>query len=108
MLLVAVEALRAALAAVPHLRVADRDEPILRHAPADPHLPRDSLEVLVPNGGHGLEQWLQRSIDHVVEMPLDPSHQRCDLLLDDLRRTELLAPIAPIDVEPGLDAGREQ
>ena len=45
---------------------------------------------------------------HVVEMTVQPPLQRRDLPFDDLHRHRLLLGIAPVDVEPGLDARREQ
>ena len=81
---------------------------ILGDALADAHAVLALLQVLVTNRGDGLEKRPQRRLDDVVQMPLDPSHQRRHLLLDNLDRRRLLARVAPVDVEPSLDARREQ
>src|SRR5262249_13565794 len=46
--------------------------------------------------------------DNVIEVPVDPLLQRRDLLLDDLDGHRLLLGIAPVDVEPGFDAWRQE
>jgi hypothetical protein len=60
------------------------------------------LEVLIPDRRDGFE--VAAAGNTLVQMLLHPALQRRSLLLDDLDRRRFLARIAPVDVEPGLDA----
>src|SRR5271154_5783378 len=103
-LLESVEPLRAALAAMAHLGVFDRDAPVDGDSLSDLYTACGQLQVLVADRRDGFQVLLQRRVDAIVQMLLDPPHQRRHLALHDLNRTHLLARVAPVDVEPGFEA----
>ena len=104
-LLVAVEALRAALASVTYLAVADRDAAVRCDALADASpAVRGAFQVLRAHLPEGFDVRSQRLGHDVVEVTVYPALERGDLALDDLHGHRLLFRVAPVDVESGLDA----
>src|SRR5262249_49067093 len=105
--LVAVDALLLALAAVPHVRVADTDAPVLR----DPLRDAATTALGVGLGVLGdelldqLPLLFERSGAELFrELSLEPFAERSDLREELLERALLRLRVIPVDVEPGLDA----
>ena len=109
MLLVAVETLGATLAPVAHLVVLDGDAPIRRNALPDARRTiRADLQVLCAHLRESLDIRAQRLGHNVVQVAIDPALKRGDLALDHVHSQRLLLGVAPVDVQPRLDARREQ
>src|SRR5216683_4810538 len=95
----AIEPLTLALAAVPHLRVRDRDAAVLGHALANAHpAHRVGLQILRADLCEGLQLRLERRPRDFLGQPgLQPGLQGIELTRERLDRLGLLPRIVPID-----------
>src|SRR5262245_19785766 len=108
MLLVAVEALALALAAVPHFGVLNRVRSVCRRPLAKSHPSiRRFLPVLPADLHQPLDVWPQWILDRELIL-VNPSMQRCYLASQNIDGVVLLFWITPVDVQSGLDAGMQQ
>ena len=110
-LLVPVEALRAALASVTHLAVAPPrcagpawGRPAGCECPPCGATSRSCARTLPEGLDIRAEKWLGYG---VVEVTVHPALQRGDLPLHDIDGKRLLLRVTPVDVESSLDAGSE-
>src|SRR5580658_2418210 len=109
--LVAVEALRLALATVAHVLVLHRYAPVLRGPLPDARLivGRVGVEVLFPQLPQRRE-WLgeRRFAGVVAEDARDPSFEAVQLLDELSEGRGLLRGVAPLEIERGFDAGSHE
>src|SRR5262245_17855630 len=109
MFLVPIKSNRVALSSVSHFRVFDRNATLQSYAFANSHSAvARRFEVLLTNLHERVNIRLQRTFDDVVDMPLDPTMKRGNLPFNDFDRRGFLPCVAPIDVESGLDAWRQE
>src|SRR5450432_1764102 len=110
-LLVAVEPLGLALAAVPHLRIFDRDAAVLGYAVADSHSAsaRIRFKVLTSDLLERLHVHFERRLPQLVRQVLpQPLLKRVELHGQDLDSLRLLGGVVPVQVETRLDARLEE
>src|SRR2546427_11908689 len=105
--LVSIEALVLALSAVPHIGILDGYAAVLGDAASQTHAAIGNLQVLLAHLRERLDVRLERLLYRQLFLvqPVIESGQLSGELLD---RLVLLLGVVPVDIEPGLDARRQE